>query len=169
MKRRFVLLAALIALLTSCQSLTDKPTGGVGLPKVGDTFRGGKVLTVEKVQDAPESSVGRYQMATTATKILKLDTVTGQTWVLGANGVWEALPQITPGGGASKSSEPYNTFEVIATRPPLSDFALPEGKRPKPVEELIRALPGVVSVKRVDPNDPLGILTPPPPDKKTRP
>ena len=136
------------------------------MPKVGDTFQGGKVLKVEKVQDAPASSVGRYQMATTATKILKLDTVTGQTWVLGANGAWEALPHLTSASPASKSSEPYNTFEVIATRPPLSDFELPEGKRPKPVEELIRALPGVVSVKRVHPNDPLGIRTPSLAEKK---
>ena len=52
MNQRTVLLTVPIALLTSCQSLTDKPT------------------------------VGRYQMATTATKTLKLDTVTGQTWFL---------------------------------------------------------------------------------------
>jgi len=108
-------------------------------------------------------------MLTTPTKTLRLDTVTGQTWYLDASGVWEALPQNISGGGTSKSGEPYNTFEVIATRPPLSVFELPEGKRPKPVEDLIRAIPGVVSVKRVDPNDPLGILTPSPADKKTRP
>jgi hypothetical protein len=140
MNQRTVFVTVPIALLTSCQALTDKPTK----------------------EGARESSVGRYQMATTPTKTLKLDTVTGETWFLNANGAWEALPQVTSRGRASKSSEPYNTFEVIAKRPDLSVFDLPEVKRPKPIDELIRALPDVISVKRVDPNDPLGILTPSP-------
>jgi hypothetical protein len=37
-----------------------------------------------------------------------------------------------------------------------------EGKRPKPIDELIRALPDVLSVRRIDPNDPLGIRAPSP-------
>jgi hypothetical protein len=140
MNRRIVLLAAPIAMLTSCQSLTDKP------PKAA----------------AQESPVGRYQMITTATKTLKLDTVTGQTWYLDAGGSWEILPQGASGDSASTSGEPYNTFTVVAKRPPLASFSEPEGKRPKPVDDLIRAIPDVISVKRVDPNDPLGIRSPAP-------
>ena len=137
MNHRIVFLAAPIALLTSCQSPTDKPPKAV----------------------AQESSVGRYQMVTTATKTLKLDIVTGQTWNLDAGGAW--VPQSIPAGSNSKSSEPYNTFVVVAKRPPLSAFET-EGKRPKPIDDLIRAIPDVISVKRVDPNDPLGIRTPSP-------
>jgi hypothetical protein len=37
------------------QSLIERP---VSLPKIGDTFQGGKVLKVEKVEDAPQSSMG---------------------------------------------------------------------------------------------------------------
>ena len=140
MNRRNVLLAAPIALLTSCQSLTDKPPKAV----------------------AQESPVGRYQMMTAATKTLKLDTVTGQTWYLDASGAWEALPQGTSGSSNAKSGELYNTFTVVAKRPPLDSFFQAEGKRPKPVDDLIRAIPDVISVKRVDPNDPLGIRPPAP-------
>ena len=139
MNRRLVLLAAPIALLASCQSPADKPPKAV----------------------TQESSVGRYQMMTTATKTLKLDTVTGQTWYLDAGGAWEALPQAS-GGATSKSGEPYNTFTIVAKRPPLDSFFKAEGKRPTPVDDSIRAIPDVISVKRVDPNDPLGIRPPAP-------
>jgi hypothetical protein len=54
---------------------------------------------------AQESSVGRYQMATTATKTLKLDTVTGQTWLLDADSVWKPL---------ANADSPENKTRVIA-------------------------------------------------------
>lgn len=69
MYRQTVLPMVLLSLLTSCHSLTDK-------------------LTKEVVQ---ERSVGRYQMVTTATKTLKLDTVTGETWFLDADSRWKPL------------------------------------------------------------------------------
>ena len=148
MKGQPALLTLTMALLTSCQSPTmDKPAKAA----------------------VQESAAGRYQILATPTKTLKLDTVTGQTWYLDDRGAWVALPQNTSGGSTSKTNEPYNTFEVIATKAPLSIFELPEEKRPKLVEDLIRAIPGVVSVKRVDPNDPLGLFAPPSADKKTRP
>ena len=58
-----------VALLTSCQALTDKPTKEV----------------------TREPSVGRYQMTATPTKTLKLDTATGQTWFLDVDSVWKPL------------------------------------------------------------------------------
>ena len=69
MNQRTVLLTLPVALLTSCQALTDKPTKEV----------------------ARESSVGRYQMTSTPAKTLKLDTATGQTWFLDADSVWKPL------------------------------------------------------------------------------
>jgi hypothetical protein len=49
-------------------------------------------------------------MMTTATKTLKLDTVTGQACYLGISGAWEALLQGTSGGSSAKSSEHHNTL-----------------------------------------------------------
>jgi len=52
------------------------------------------VLKVEKIEPATAEGagqlVGRYQMLATGMKVLKLDTATGQTWVLGDSG-WRPL------------------------------------------------------------------------------
>ncbi len=68
-------------------------------------------------------------------------------------------------------SGPYNAYLVIAQRPPLSEILdVPKDQRPPFVDDRIRALPGVISVKllrRVPQDssettqhkDPLGILT----------
>jgi hypothetical protein len=84
MNQRTVLLTlAVVALLTSCQSLTDKPSKEV----------------------ARETSVGRYQMVTTPTKTLKLDTATGQTWSLDADSLWKPL---------TNTDSPENKTRIIA-------------------------------------------------------
>ena len=86
MNQRTVLLTVPIALLTSCQSLTDKP------------------------------KVGRYQMATTATKTLKLDTVTGQTWFLDADSVWKPLANADSTENKTRVIAEFVAESLIATK-----------------------------------------------------
>ena len=68
-------------------------------------------------------------------------------------------------------SGPYNAYLVITQRPPLSEiFDVPKDQRPPLVDDRIRALPGVISVKllrrvpqdssgTIQHKDPLGLLS----------
>src|SRR5260370_27253700 len=94
MDQRLGFLTMPIALLTSCQMLTDKPTKEGG----------------------HESSVGRYQMATTATKTLKLDTATGQTWFLDTDSVWKPLANADSAENKTRVIAEFVAESLIATK-----------------------------------------------------
>lgn len=55
-----------------------------------DSLRPGQKSAVRKY-DSGEQVTGRYQMIVAGTKILKLDTATGQTWEL-EDSRWESIP-----------------------------------------------------------------------------
>ena len=56
-------------------------------------------------EDAREKSSGRYQIVSTPTKTVKLDTATGQTWFLDADSVWKPL---------TNDDSPENKARIIA-------------------------------------------------------
>ena len=93
-QRTLLLMLPVVALLTSCQSLTDKTTK----------------------EAAREASVGRYQMVTTPTKTLKLDTATGQTWFLDADSVWKPLASADGPENRARIVAEFVAASLIATK-----------------------------------------------------
>lgn len=109
----------------------------------------------EELRKTSEPPQARFQIITSATQTLRLDTASGRTWRLDGNR-WNFLadsPIVTAEAG------PYVTYRVVANRPDLSVFEKDQKQQPF-VDERLRSIPGVVSVDLVKPNDrdPLGIL-----------
>ena len=90
-----------------------------------------------------EQPLGRFQIVTTQTQTLKIDTTSGQTWFLDADVGWKLLPDSPV---AAAESGPYNTYLVVAKKP---DLSLLKSQRPPLVDERIRSIPDVVSVELI--------------------
>ena len=107
--RRFALVAlSVAALFTSCQpSTATKPR-----PPVESFESPDKSLR----EGARETSNGRYQMVSTPTKLLKLDTATGQTWFLDADSVWKPLANADSTENKARIIAEFVAQSLIATK-----------------------------------------------------
>jgi hypothetical protein len=84
---------AAVSLLASCQPLPDKPAKGATreVPAPSQSSVDSSPTVKPENSATKEALAGRYQMISTPTKILMLDTTTGRTWFLAPNSVWQPL------------------------------------------------------------------------------
>lgn len=115
--------------------------GAVALATGGQTL-----ANTAKPVSSGKTSGGRFQILNTQTKTLKLDTATGDTWFLDADGVWRPVPE--KGVVIAAEPGPNKTYIVVIKATQTPD-----------VVDRIRAVSGVISIKRVDSRDPLGLFS----------
>ena len=73
---RFLVMTLLCVTISACDSTASKPSQA--LPKVGDTFEGGKVTRVTRIDKAGDDHVARYQLSIGPPgQIYRIDTATG--------------------------------------------------------------------------------------------
>ena len=100
----------------------------------------------KKLRPSEKSTLGRFQILNTQSKTLKLDTATGDTWFLDTDGVWK--PVLEKDTTIAAEPGPNKTYILVLKPAEASD-----------VVDHIRALSGVISIRRVDSRDPLGLFS----------
>ncbi len=72
------------SLIVACDGPARQSSEASG-PKVGDTFQGGKIVSIKPVSDSPQSTIGRYVFYMEAGGGYLLDSATGDMWLMGHN------------------------------------------------------------------------------------
>lgn len=135
------LLTLPLAVLTSCQSATEKAAK----------------------EPAREPVVGRYQMASTPTRTLKLDTATGQTWFLDTDSSWKPLTSADSVEKKTRVIAEFVAESLIATEkysPETGKIEVyTEAERKQKVDEAVKQAFDTYEHRKTaeQNNDPLGI------------